>query len=516
MRIPKLTFWRAVVAFIWMIGLYAAFIRFTKGLGAATNLNDAFPWGIWIGFDILVGVGLAAGGFVITSTIYVFNLKEFKAVSRPTVVTAFLGYLIVIAALLFDLGLPLHVWHPIIHWNPHSVMFEVGWCVMLYTTILALEFSPLVLEKFGLRKPLRLVNRLMVLFVIAGALLSTLHQSSLGTLYVIVPGKLHPLWYSGALPVLFFISSIAAGLAMVIFESYMSARAFGRELEVNLVEKLGRALVLVLALSFVLRLQTLAAGSALKYTFDGSLESILFNAELLLGTVIPIALLMLDRVRTNRAGQFLCAVLVLIGFVMNRLNVSITGMARSSGVNYFPAWSEIAITVSIVSAGFVLFGLAARFLPLYPDRTGVRRSAPPLIAAGKNGRRAMALLFSLSIMLVLGMAYGSSVKMPSKEPSGRKAASRAEDIELRLPGVIEIKMGDESPGQVAFEHATHVDPENPDCVSCHLQEFGIRPVRTGIAGPWDMEAMTEGRQCGSCHNGDISFGVEECEFCHQQ
>src|SRR5512140_1542630 len=205
---PKLTFWRAVLIVILIVAAYATFVRFFYGLGASTNLSDEFPWGIWIGFDVLCGVMLAAGGFTLMAAIHIFNIKRFRPVVRPAVLTAFLGYLLVCGALMFDLGKPYNIWHPIIMWNPHSVMFEVGWCVMLYTTVLALEFSPLVFERFGWKVPLRIVRRIYVPLVILGVLLSTMHQSSLGSLFLILPGKVHPLWYSAILPVQFFISAL--------------------------------------------------------------------------------------------------------------------------------------------------------------------------------------------------------------------------------------------------------------------------------------------------------------------
>ena len=393
-RIPKITFWRSVLVIIWTLGLYATFIRITKGLGATTNLSDQFPWGIWIGFDILVGVGLAAGGFVLTATVHIFNLKDYKSIVRPTVLTAFLGYLLVIVGLLFDLGRPYRVWHPIIQWNHHSVMFEVGWCVMLYTTVLLLEFSPMLLEKFKLEKPLRVIHRITVPIVILGVLFSILHQSSLGTLYVIVPNKLHPLWYSQWLPLLFFVSAVAGGLAMVIFESYLSARAFGKELEFSLLVKLGRAIAVVLAVLLVLRFQTLIANHALPYIFTASTESMLFFMEILIGAIIPMILLLIPRIRNNMAGLFLASVFVLLGFVLNRLNVSVTGMTGALGVNYIPSWMELAVTASIVSAGFFIFRMACKYLPVFPSVndqeksvSGEKRHPAPLIAAGSSGKK---------------------------------------------------------------------------------------------------------------------------------
>src|ERR1035437_3087613 len=177
-------------------GAYATYLRVRYGLGGVTNLSAQFPWGIWIGFDILCGVGLAAGGFTLVAVVHIFNVERYKPILRPAILTAFMGYVLVVLALLFDLGRPDRVWHPLVMWNPHSVMFEVGWCVTLYTTVLALEFLPLVLERFRLERARLMLRRSMIPLVIHTVILSTLHQSSLGTLFLIMPQKMNALWYT--------------------------------------------------------------------------------------------------------------------------------------------------------------------------------------------------------------------------------------------------------------------------------------------------------------------------------
>ena len=369
-KLPKLTFWRTVLVLILAAGFYSTVLRFVKGLGAVTNLSDQFPWGIWIGFDVLCGVGLAAGGFTLAATVYVFHIDRFHAVLRPSILTAFLGYSLVAVALLFDLGKPYNIWHPLVMWNPHSVMFEVAWCVMLYLTVLALEFSPAVLERFHLHKPLRVVKAATIPLVIVGVMLSTLHQSSLGSLFLIVPTKLHPYWYSPLLPVFFFISAVSVGMAMVIFESNLSSRAFGREIEMPLLEVLGRAMAVVLAIYGLLKFQDLWSRGALSHLREPSTETLLFVLEMTLGLLIPLPMLLFRKVREDRDSLFGVSVLVITGFLLNRLNVSITGLEASSGVHYFPRWTEVAVTLSIVGVGFLLFSLAVRYLNVMEPSTG--------------------------------------------------------------------------------------------------------------------------------------------------
>jgi len=366
----EVRFWRLVFLVLAATGTVAAVLRFTRGLGASTNLSDQFPWGLWIGFDVLCGVGLAAGGFTITAIVYVFNLKRFTPIIRPTVLTAFLGYVFVAVALLFDLGQPQRIWHALVMWNPHSVMFEVAWCVMLYTSVLALELSPIVFERLNLERPRRIVHAVSVPLVIVGVILSTLHQSSLGSLFLIVPEKLHPLWYSPLLPVLFFVSAIAAGLAMVIVESYLSQRAFNHHLEMDLLEPVGRAMVVALSIYGILRLQDLARRGVLPTLRHPGYEGGMLLLEVGLGVLLPIVLLAIPKVRMRQAGLVTSAFLAVLGFVMHRLNVSITGMERAAGVSYFPSWMEVAVSLALVAVGFAIFGWAVQYLPIFHNPQG--------------------------------------------------------------------------------------------------------------------------------------------------
>jgi Ni/Fe-hydrogenase subunit HybB-like protein len=365
--IPRITFWRVVFAIIFVMGLYISYIRLFKGLGASTALSDKFPWGLWVGFDVLCGVGLAAGGFTITLAVHVFNIKKWKPIVPAAVLSGFFGYLLVNAGLIFDIGRPYRIWHPIVYRNPHSVMFEVAICVMLYTTVLSLEFSPLVFKRLKWEKPIRIIKSITIPLVIAGFMLSTLHQSSLGTVFLIVPGRLHPLWYSPLLPLMFFISAVSVGLSMVIFESFLSRRAFKKRLELDILSSIGRVILVILATYFVLKLKDLYNRDALRLLLDGSHESKMFLLEMGLGVVAPLAILGARKLRESQGGLFVASVMVVSGFIVNRLNVSITGMLRSSGVNYFPSWMEIGITLFLVACGFAAFAAAVKFLPVFPD-----------------------------------------------------------------------------------------------------------------------------------------------------
>ncbi|MBK5260623.1 MAG: Ni/Fe-hydrogenase cytochrome b subunit [Thermoanaerobaculia bacterium] len=364
-KLPKLTFWRGAFIVTLLFGAWATYIRVFHGLGASTNLRDEFPWGIWIAFDILCGVMLAAGGFTLMAAVHILNIKKYKPIARPALLTAFLGYLLVIGALMFDLGKPWNVFRVMFTWQPRSVMFEVGWCVMLYTTVLTLEFLPIVFERLRMEKPMRIIRMISVPVFILGVILSTLHQSSLGSLYLIVPNKLYPLWYTTALPVLFYISAIAVGMAMTIFESTMSARHFDHALEAPLVRGLGRGLLVTLILFAVVRFQNLISTGNIKYAFMQNYEATFFWVEIGLALLVPITLLAIPKIRQNPISLYLVSIFVVLGFVMNRLNIAVTGMERASGVRYIPKWSEIAVTMSIVGVGIMLFTLAVKYLPIF-------------------------------------------------------------------------------------------------------------------------------------------------------
>lgn len=507
----KPTFWRVVAAAILAAGLYATVIRFTKGLGASTALTDQVPWGLWIGFDVMCGVALAAGGFTISAVVYIFNIERFRPIIRPTLLTAFLGYLLVCVGLMFDLGLPFRIWHPLVFWNHHSVMFEVGWCVTLYTTVLALEFVPIVFERFRLERPLKVAKAITIPLVIASVILSTLHQSSLGSLYLIVPQKLHPLWYSPLLPIFFYVSAIALGCAMTIFESFLSLRAFRKSLELELLAPLGRAAAIVLTAYLVLRGADLQYRGVLPQAFEPTYEGRMFLAEILLGGVAPVVMLSIKRIRSNQVGLFVSALMVVLGFVMNRMNVATTGLADSTTANYFPSALEIIVTASIVTAGFIIFGLAVKVLPIFPAEAKpagrrARKADLPVVAVLRqplvSATTLAVLLGSLFTFAAMALAYSGIQK---RVPAVGIRAVEASDVD-RLRGIqhynapadVVFEKSLISPGSVTFRHWSHADADVPNCTVCHSSMFSMLKAAPPEAEKADYHSV---EKCGSCHDG---------------
>jgi Ni/Fe-hydrogenase subunit HybB-like protein len=363
--LPRITFWRVLGVVLVAAGAYSAIYRYLYGLGASTNLSDACPWGMWVSFNVLCGVGLSASGFTLCAVVYVLNAHRFQPLVRPVVLAALLGYISVTCTLLIELGKPLNIWHTLIMWNHHSVLFEVSWCVMLYSTVLALEFSPTFLERLKHGWLLKAAKAVTVPLVIAGVLLSMLHQSSLGSLFLIVPGKLHPLWYSPLLPVFFLVSALAVGAAMTIVISLLCARAFGRKPETPLLGEVSRWMVVALLIYLALRVLDYGHRGVLFMLLEGSLEAKLVWAELGLLVVLPVVIALIPRYRRGQGGLMVAAVCAVLGFILNRWNVSFLGIPQIRGTGYVPSLMEMSMTAGIIAGEVWVFCLAAKYLPLF-------------------------------------------------------------------------------------------------------------------------------------------------------
>jgi Ni/Fe-hydrogenase subunit HybB-like protein len=353
------------------IGVILAIYRLKSGLGATTNLNDDFPWGLWIGFDMLGGVAMAAGGFIIAGAVYLLNMKKYKPIVRPAVLTAFLGYLLAIIALMLDLGHPFRIWHPGFMWQVHSVMWVVAMHVIFYTMTLAIESSPMLFEKLKWQKAVDFVNKIIVPVVLFGVMLSVLHQSSLGALYLIAQGKLSPLWsIGGFLPYMFLASAVMMGLSMVSIESIASAKSFNHTLDLGIISGLARGTIIALVIYLILKLYFLATGSGIGALFTGTLEANMYLLEVFGGIILPLVILAsANKKGDSMSGLVLGHILVIVGVLINRFNVSISGLygfQSATGNSYFPSVIEFLITLALVALGIFLFKLTAKYLTLFP------------------------------------------------------------------------------------------------------------------------------------------------------
>ncbi|MCF8114028.1 MAG: polysulfide reductase NrfD [Desulfotignum sp.] len=373
-----LTPFNVITGIILVIGCVLTVLRFTKGIGAVTNLDNNNPWGLWIGFDLLCGVALAAGGYMTSSACYIFGLKKYHSAVRPAILTAFLGYALVVFALHYDVGRPWRLPYPIF-WSQgtSSLLFEVGLCVFLYLTVLFIEWTPAAFEWLGFKKIRKIVVRLTLVLTIFGVILSTLHQSSLGALFMIAPSKLHPLWYSGYLHVYFFISSMFAGLSMVIFEGTLAHRWLHHKMDdIHLAETDGVVLGFGRAASFIMmgyvgiKLIGLAVDNEWHYLATG--WGVWFLVELLGFVLLPAILFSMGAREKNLTFIRVAAVWAVLGIVLNRLNVSLIAFNwhLPAADRYVPSIMEVGTTIFIVTLGVVVYRFIALKMPIlheHPD-----------------------------------------------------------------------------------------------------------------------------------------------------
>lgn len=359
-----------IAAVILCVGLPVTFIRFTQGIGAVSNLSNTNPWGLWIGVDVLCGVALASGGFAVGTAVHLLGAKKYNPVVRPAVLTGFLGYFFVVVGLCYDLGRPWRLPYPMfVSYGVTSVMFLVGWHVALYLTVQFVEFSPAVFEWLGWKKIREWAVKLTIIATIFGAILSTLHQSALGALFLMAPGKLHPLWYSPFLPVFFFISAIAAGITMVIFEGMLSHRIFSDQVNAgdhhnlnDLTLGLGKAASAVLFTYFCLKWVGVAHDH--RWVYLNSAMGRWFLLEVFVFVLAP-CLLLFWATRLRRADLVrLGATWTIIGIIFNRVNVSMVAMNWNSPDRYSPHWMEYVVTITVITVGLLTFRFIVNRMPV--------------------------------------------------------------------------------------------------------------------------------------------------------
>ncbi|MFC1520986.1 sulfate respiration complex protein HmcC [Elusimicrobiota bacterium] len=359
-----------------LMGIYLTFLRFTGGLASVSNLSDNTPWGIWISFDLYTGVALAAGGYVTSAAVYIFGMKKHHSAVRPAILTGFLGYALVVFALHYDVGRPWRLPYPfIMSRGVTSVMFEVAACVAMYLSVLFLEFSPAALEWLGIKKLRSLIRKFTIALTIFGVVLSTLHQSSLGAMLLIAPGKLHPLWYSRFVPVFFFVSSIAAGLSMVLFEGLLSHRYFKvdehhHKQYDSLTMTFGKASAMVLAGYFAIKMIGVAESNhwGLLLTPYGAL----FLTEILGFVLLPCFLFTIGYKERNLGLIRISAVITVLGIMFNRFNMTFFAFNWQLpwSQRYIPHWMEIGISVFIVTVGILVYRFIVNRMPIlheHPD-----------------------------------------------------------------------------------------------------------------------------------------------------
>lgn len=480
-----------------LIGVVAIGFRLVFGLGATTNLDDTVPWGLWKILNMVAGVALATGGFTVGLLVYVLGIERLRPLVKPAILVAFLGYGSSVFALVLDIGLPHRIWHPFFMWNPRSFLFEVAMCVATYFTITIVELTPTILERFPRwRRAVNALHRAAPVLVIVGITLSSLHHTSLGSLFLVTPQRLHPLWYTGWLPLLFIVSAMGAGMMVVVLVTMAWSRLYepetiirrGRRLlpeevadvepaRLPMLRTLASIAAGILALFVVLKVVDLLRTGAWPYLRAGSWESWLWLAEVGLAGVVPVALMAISRVRRSPGGIAVAAGVAALGMVLNRLDVGIFGYFRDAGRVYLPSLAEWAISLGVIAAAaLVLLGTAEAF-PVFDDRWGERKLRRHLFQPGfdtLSGVWREALrdrVDRVSLMAVFAVPLAWVVLYPPY-----RAPSEQLTVPVRPPlavdeqrTVLRIDGDDDGIFAVAFPHLDHRQRLGGDssCAHCH-------------------------------------------------
>jgi Ni/Fe-hydrogenase subunit HybB-like protein len=379
-----------VLCILALNGLVFLAFRFLFGIGSVTNLNNQYPWGIWIGIDVAAGVALAAGGFTSAALGHIMHREHFHAIVRPALLTAMLGYTFVAIGVFVDIGRWYYIWHPLIMWNGNSALFEVGICVMMYVTVLYIEFLPIVTERFigkvnlkgflsFLNKPVdkilvildRGLNKTIFIFIILGVVLSTLHQSSLGTLMVIAGEKMHPLWQTPVLPLLFLLSAISVGFPMVIFESMTASKSFKLKQEMEVLTPLGFTVAPLLGIYLAFKIGDMFIRETFVYLTELNTASIMFTIEVVIGIIIPLRMFLSRKVLETPSLLFTASSLVIFGVFLNRVNNFVVAYTPPySFGSYFPSVGEISVTVGFISLLVLLYRIIVLNFPVISQPDG--------------------------------------------------------------------------------------------------------------------------------------------------
>lgn len=351
-----------MLTFLTVMGVAAGVARLFIGLGGTTALNDSTSWGIWIGFDFGM-IAFSGAAFTMAAVVHIFRLHQFQPALRPAVLAGFLGYTAVLLLLVLDLGRPDRFYNFLLYWNVHSPLFEISLCVLLYTAVLVLEVAPDVLDKFGWMKLRRFVLWLMAPITVIGVTLSTLHQSTLGTLYLNLPHRISPLWWTPVLPILFFTSAVMAGLSMGIIAYRTAVRIHKAPEETKVIQGLMVGIGWVSLVYLVIRLGALVSNGEL-FRLDWTAQRTwLVVVEIGLGAIAPMTLCLAPAWRRRAVLQWVAPLLILAGVLMNRFNATLFSQtAPVSGPVYIPSMMEWMSTIGILSAAVLAWYICVRWL----------------------------------------------------------------------------------------------------------------------------------------------------------
>ena len=560
--------------FLWFfvfLAIIAGLLRLWFGLGLTTNLSDQMPWGLWKIMNMIAGVALSTSGFTIGFLVYVLKLNQFKPLVKPAILIAFLGYGSSCMALLFDIGLPHRFWHPLVMWNEHSFLFEVFWCVMIYFTVTAIELSPTILKRLGAEKLAHWLHKIAFGVVIFGITLSSLHHSSLGSLFLVTPIRLHALWYSSLLPLFFIISAMAAGMMFLIFVRITYARVYdpapiyglqlGSGIKNNKTEnflgpqfKSMQTLAIIassiLGVYLILKVIDLVNRGVVGLLFNGSWEGWLFIFELLLAAVIPILLVAIPRTRRSPAGLSAAGLLASLGLVLNRVDVGIFGYFQDAVQPYFPSLAEWGLSLGVIAAAILVFLFACEKLPIFEEsrKTFLPQADIFHYAYDKFSHVWNTVLTSglqrVTLIAIVALPLAWILFYPPYKAAANPQAEIQPSIGLDQTRSVLLIDGNRSGVKTEFNHRDHQSRLGQDqsCGKCHhisMPRDNATPCyrchtnmldSTNIfdhSGHMRMVAVKENIQalhpanqsCKYCHESDLpksSDNAKACVSCHTE
>lgn len=552
------------------LGFTIVVLRILNGPGSVTALTDIIPWGLWKGWGVVALVPIGGAGFTLAMLVYIFQLKTFKPVVRGAVLLGLMCYTSVAFGLTMDIGIWWRIVFPVFHWQYHSVLFEIAWCIMLYLMVLVAEFGHTVFEKFGWQRPLGILKKLTIFFVIFGISLSTLHQSSLGTLFLATPFRLHPLWHTDFLPILFFISSMALGCLTISFLTMIVYWLYGGKPPMKAISGLGRISAYLMGSYVVIKFVEIFASGEGTLLVQGGWDTVNFWIEVALSSVIPIIYLSQKRFREKQSAIFWVSLCAIIGMSLNRVNVAGLATLSLTKTIYFPAWTEWAMAFGILAGAGLFFLFCAEYFGLYE---GLKRErAQEWITPAQfdhtdwktlyfGGQRLGPVhLYSLIFILAAAASFGlvsnnavfgiSPEKTVVKNPRQVQITTTGgEDGSSETFALADIKTNPHSKGStttvlmldgnrdgryVLFDHERHktrYDGEK-SCELCHHmnkpfdQYTGCYECHNDMYLTVDIfnhdlhvDKMGGNRQCSRCHT-DIKLpkvreNTKQCLECHQ-
>jgi Ni/Fe-hydrogenase subunit HybB-like protein len=497
-----------ILAAVVAVGLGVGIVRLINGMGPTTALTDSYPWGLWILYDVFF-VPFSAGAFMILAVAHIYNRHEYHTIARPVILAGFLGELMVVAVLLMDLGRWNQFYNVLLpwNWNFRSFMFQVSLCLTIYLGVMILEMAPAVLERLNLQKPLRVIRSVTVLIAGLGIVLSSLHQSSLGSLFLLMPYKLSPLWWTPLLPILFLVSSAFSGLAMAIFVALATFRIFRRPLKLQLLSNLARVAAVIMGLYLILKVGDLFFRGEFNALWTSGRLSVLFIAEVLIGVVVPLVLFGRARFRENSGGLFWGSVSVLFGVLLNRANVALLAENVTTGASYVPYWMEIAISIAAIAAGILLFGLAVCCLPILPGSSQREDRARPLGLSRWVALPVGAVLVLLTPLVTIGLQpviHSETIRpgtaaMAMFQPI--PVSENCSNCHTSQDALLAAGARQEDLGQLLVKPE---DPETPhgaiECVTCHHGNDSTQDLETVHSEVIADPSQGDAHMCLSCHH----------------